>query len=101
MRTRMAEVDDQQATAATAVQPAAAGPTDQRAETLDHLQRLSIEAAVARIEATVARTEANVVHLNRGVSETRAISTGKCDRSSKASMPLSKRPAASSATWCK
>ena len=46
----------------------AAGPP---AETLGHLERLSMEkAAVARIEATVARTEANVVDLDRGVSKT-------------------------------
>ena len=37
---------------------------------LAHLERLSVEAAVARIEATVARTEANVVDLDRGVSKT-------------------------------
>jgi hypothetical protein len=67
VRTRMAE-DDEQAEAGPAIQ--AAGQTGQPAETLDHLQRLSIDAAVARIEATVARTEANVVHLDRGVSET-------------------------------
>ena len=67
VRTRMAE-DDEQAEADPAIQ--AAGQTGQPAETLDHQQRLSIDAAVARIEATVARTEANVVHLDRGVSET-------------------------------
>jgi hypothetical protein len=61
----MAEADDEQAKASQA-----AGQEGQRAETLEHLQRLSMEAAVARIEATVARTEANVVHLDRGVSET-------------------------------
>jgi hypothetical protein len=68
VRTRMAEADDEQPKLGPAVQ--VAGQTGQRAETLDHLQRLSIEAAVARIEATVARTEANVVHLDRGVSDT-------------------------------
>jgi hypothetical protein len=81
VRTRMAEADDEQAKAGQAqVSNAPAGQsgaigqprqTTQRVETLDHLERLPMEAAVARIEATVARTEANVVRLDRDAAEMR------------------------------
>jgi hypothetical protein len=66
----MAEVDNEQAKAHQ-LDPVV-GQTGPGAETLDYLQRVSMEAAVARIEAAVARTEANLVHLDRGVSETPA-----------------------------
>jgi hypothetical protein len=66
----MAEVDNEQAKAHQL--DSVVSQTGPGTETLDYLQRVSMEAAVARIEAAVARTEANLVHLDRGMSETPA-----------------------------
>ena len=72
VRTRMAEGNEDQAKAGQAhVGQTSATGQAQQPETLDQLQRLSMEAAVARIEATAARTEANVVHLDRRASAMR------------------------------
>jgi hypothetical protein len=88
----VAEVDNGQAKADQSDHPVVS-ETGQRAETLDYLQRVSMEAAVARIEAAVARAEANLVYLERRISETRGDVKDVRDRLARVDANVARLPA--------